>query len=510
MTIRRGAAVSAAVALALAPVFSGHTAHGQSSVDTGGMILRADCLDPTVPLTREEQRLSARLPDPADPSRLARRTFAQQMIHGGGFGDVAPRVVEQLCSHTSAAGMTSAAEKVGRALWRAAVDRVQSTGAVHGDLPRGDDRPLYWTRLQVTAAVRQWTPPVPLTHAEREEIIETFERASRGMSDIDYPEGEDVARVLVSGFDPFTLDGGDVGTATGAAGNNIRHGNPSGATALAIDGTTHVGPDGRQQIIHAYVLPVNYTEFDLGWIEDTVGPHMRSGPAALTASFTISQGSEGRFDLEVWNGRYHGVSAGNDGSHPCPPLDGIPQIAVNNPGCNTTPPARWGNPRAFDLHDPPQWTQASFPFEHMIDAPTGAGLVAPPGAAWEDGEGFPVVRNTEFTAFTSCDSPERVTVNAAPEGSIDPAQPGTPPSEGSCAYAGGGGTYLSNESGYRNTLLRDRLGRDIPAGHIHTPVMQHWEPGNDYAVSDATFDAWRTAIVGQTIALVVTGAVSGS
>ncbi|GMA87155.1 hypothetical protein GCM10025868_24050 [Angustibacter aerolatus] len=59
------------------------------------------------------------------------------------------------------------------------------------------------------------------------------------------------------------------------------------------------------------------------------------------------------------------------------------------------------------------------------------------------------------------------------------------------------GNYLSNESAYRNTLLRDRLNLDIPAGHIHTPGMQVFDQGDLYQVSDATFDAWRLAIVRQ-------------
>ena len=469
-------------------------------------VLSARCLDRTVPLTVEEQRLAARMPDPAAPSRLSRMPFAQEMIAGGGFERVAPQVVDRLCRTRDARAARRLAEQEGRALWQAAVRRVQSMGAVRGSLPRSDDRPLYWTRLQVTAALRQWRPRGGVTAAEREQIIETFEKASRGMTDISYPAGPRVARVLASGFDPYTLDGGDAGDVPGAAGNNIRHGNPSGATALAIDGTTRVGADGRRQVVHAYVLPVNYTEFAAGWIEDTVGPHMKPGPRALTSSFTISQGREGQFDLEVWNGRYHGVSAGNDGSWPCRPVGGVPQLAINNPGCNTQPPARWGNPRVFDLFDPPQWTTASLPFQRMIDGGTGANLTPPPGAPWTAGQGFPVIRNTSFTEFPRCDSPERVTRNAAPDGGMQPSQPGTPPSQGSCAYAGGGGTYLSNESGYRNTLLRDRLGRDIPAGHIHTPIMQHFEEGNRFAPSDPTFDAWRRVIVAQTAALVRTGA----
>ena len=39
------------------------------------------------------------------------------------------------------------------------------------------------------------------------------------------------------------------------------------------------------------------------------------------------------------------------------------------------------------------------------------------------------------------------------------------------------------------------MGLTIPAGHIHTPDMQHFE--SDFGVSDATFDAWRSAIAGQ-------------
>jgi hypothetical protein len=84
--------------------------------------------------------------------------------------------------------------------------------------------------------------------------------------------------------------------------------------------------------------------------------------------------------------------------------------------------------------------------------------------------------------------------------SYPPSATPTPPPADSCARSGAGGSYLSNESAYRNTLLRDRMGLSIPAGHIHTPGMQHFE--SDFAVSDATFDAWRNAIAGQTRELI--------
>ncbi|WP_226343922.1 hypothetical protein [Agilicoccus flavus] len=510
MIVRRSSAVAAA--LLTASLASAAPASAQPAGPSTGTratspsaVPTAPCLDARVGLSVEERRLSARLPDPADPSRLAGESFAAQMVAGGGFGGVAPRVVRALCEAGSPAQARRLAQREGARLWAAAVARAQSRGRVAGALPRSDDRPLYWTRLQVSAALRQWSPRFALTSVQRAGLIEAFEKASRGMTDVRFPAGGRTTRVMVSGFDPYTLDGGDAGTASGAAGNNIRHGNPSGATALALDGTVRRGPDGRRQVVQAYLLPVNYTEFAQGWIEDTVGPWMRPGRRSLDASITLSQGREGRFDLEVWNGRYHGVSAGNDGSHPCPAIDGVPQLATDNPGCNTTVPARWNGRSVLptaSAGDPPQWTTSSLPAAAMIAGRTGRGLTPPPGATWTTGQGFRVVRNTTFTEFPDCAAPQRVTRNEAATPDGQPPQPGTPPASGSCAYSGGGGTYLSNESAYRNTLLRDRLGRRIPAGHIHTPVMQHFAEGNRYAGSDASFDAWRQAIVAQTARLV--------
>lgn len=482
-----------------------------SAGDPGDAVLRGRCLDPGVELSVEEARLTARLPDPADPSRLASTTFARQMVTGGGFDDVAPAFVHRLCGTRNHAAAQRLIAREGRALWRQAVARAQDKpGARRGDLPASDDRPLYWTRLQVTAALRQWQPRFDLGDDERSALITAFDKASRGMTDIDFPAGHRVKRVLLSGFDPYTLDGGPAGTASGAAGNNIRHGNPSGATALAVDGTVVRGPNGTKQVVQAYVLPVNYTEFAAGYIEDTVGPWMRAGRRALTASITVSQGSGDKFDLEQWNGRYHGVSPGNDKSHPCPAVDGVPQLAKDNPGCNTQIVPRWGGPARFDPANPPQWTATSLPIEAMTAAKTGHGIPRPPGDTWPDeAAAFGVIWNTKFIEFPDCASTTRVTRNDPVPTTYPPATPPTPPSPGSCAYSGGGGTYLSNESAYRNTLLRDRLGRDIPAGHIHTPVMQHFEEGNLYAPSDAVFDQWRRAIVAQTVRLVhVVGAQS--
>jgi hypothetical protein len=494
-----------------------------AAASASGQILTASCLDPTVKLVVEEARLPNTLPDNANPAILQTKSFAQQMIEGAGFQDFGPAFVNDLCGIPKLSVAQNLALHKGEELWRMAIDRAQQRVATVGDLPYSDDRPLYWARLQVRAALRQWTPKFDLSDADRLDLITTFDKASRGMFDIKFPAGKGVKRLIFSGFDPYTLDGGPRGTAPGAVGNNIRHGNPSGATVLATDGTQHVTPDGTTVFIEAYVLPVNYPEFEQGYLEDTVGPWMLPGPRQVNASVTVSQAGPDQFNLEMWNGRYHGPTIGNDNvaycpsiANPTPPPNTIPQLAVNNHNCNIVVVERWGGPPTFHLFDPPQWTTGSLPFEKMIAANTGASIPRPPGDGWGtlgtsqgDPNAFGVIWHTNYTEFPDCNSVTRITRNSISNyiptplplppvgstGSPPTSWPAVPPDAGSCSNSGGGGNYLSNESAYRNTLLRDRLGLNIPAGHIHTPSMQHFD--TNFLPSDATFDAWRLAIVHQ-------------
>lgn len=106
----------------------------------------------------------------------------------------------------------------GTALWLYAVSRAQGRGPP-GTLPRSDDRALYWARLQMQAALAQWTQSFALTADQLASLSETLEEWSRGEHEIGYPTGPNVRRLIMSGFDPFTLD-------AGPNGNGIRTGNP--------------------------------------------------------------------------------------------------------------------------------------------------------------------------------------------------------------------------------------------------------------------------------------------
>lgn len=191
----------------------------------------------------------------------------------------------------------------GTRLWRAAVAE------------GGDDRPLYWARLRVRAAMRdKGVDPEP------------FELAARGMLE---PPG---AEVVLTAFDPYLLH------------EDIRRGNPSAAVALAYDGRVVAG-----RRIRAMIFPVRYAEFDAGLVERVLGPH--AGRAEWIV--TVSQGRPDQFDLEVWNGRRRSRTA----------PDNAGELGGGTPENPVVPPG---------MPDGPEFVRATLPFEAMATDTGGA------------------------------------------------------------------------------------------------------------------------------------------
>ncbi|MER7187955.1 pyroglutamyl peptidase [Streptomyces hyaluromycini] len=394
-----------------------------------GIVLLAGALAPTAAQataapspTVEEQRL-----DQAVPQEILRRS---------GFDDVAPEFARALLGTHSYAQARRVVERQGSVLWRRAVDRAQGRGPAGGDLSRDDDRPLYWARLGMTRQVRTWEPGFGVSERQRAALLNALERTSRGQTDIRYP-GKGVRRILVTGFDPFTLD------------RDIRISNPSGASALALDGTVIETDEGPARVETA-VFPVRWDDFAAGTVERTLRPYLPK--ADLFA--TVSQGRVGRFDVERTNGAWRGGFPDND-----------------NIGRTETVPVT-------DPASQPQWTTTTLPYAAITAADTGR---------------FPVYDHTEVTEI--------------PDGGTDPVVRADGPTAGSTARAGGGGNYLSNEIAYRATLLRDRLGLHdtLPGGHVHTPVLQ-FGAGNTTEVTDPEFVRNRVDIIDQVRAIVTVAA----
>lgn len=380
------------------------------------------CADAAAPLTVEEQRLTR----PA-PAEILRRS---------GFDRFATAFTPALCVVPSARVAELAVAGQGRALWEAAVARAQGRLPA-GTLPVTDDRPLYWARLQLTKAVRQWTPSFTLSDQQRTRLLDTLDRTSRGHDSVRFPRGP--RKILVSGFDPFQLD------------IDIRRSNPSGATALALDGTVIETPSGPARVETA-VFPVLWGPFAQGVVERVFLPQLPK----VDMFTTISQGRVGRFDVERYNGRWRGGYPDNDnvssvGVVPIPA--GVPTV---------TPP--------------PEFVPTTLPHAAMTATPTGR---------------FPVFDNT--------------TVTEIPAGQTQPVVSPTGPTPGSVARAGGGGDYLSNEIAYRATLLRDALGLTVPGGHLHTPVLQ-FAPDNTTELTDPEFAANQLDIINQIRAILAVAA----
>jgi pyrrolidone-carboxylate peptidase len=307
------------------------------------------CADPAAPLTVEEQRLA--LPATAE------------ILRRSGFDRFERVFTPSLCVMPNSRAAATAIRVQGRALWAAAVARAQGK-IPPGTLPVTDDRPLYWARLQLTKALRQWTPSFALSPAERASLLDALDQSSRGQDSVNYPR--DKRKVLVSGFDPFQLD------------QDIRRSNPSGVNALALDGTVIDTPDGPARVETA-MFPVLWDPFAAGVVERTFLPWI----GKVDMFTTISQGRVGRFDVERFNGRWRGGFPDNDNIS----RTGVIPVPVGVP---TVTPA-------------PEFVPTTLPYAAIVAAPTGR---------------FPVYDNTSVTEIPAGQTTPVVSPTGPTPGSV--------------------------------------------------------------------------------------------
>jgi hypothetical protein len=393
-------------------------------------------------LTVEEQRIGLPLVEGGESA-------AAQFLRAAGFEDAVTGFSSDLCAAQSLVEVEELVARHGEALWELAVARAQGEAQV-GTIDRYDDRPLYWARLHMTRAVRQLEAPFELSTVQRNALVHILDRSSRGITTVEWPEDPGEARrVMISGFDTYSLD------------QSLRNSNPSGATALQLDGRT-LQTDAGPVVVQAVVFPVNWTDFDQGVVEDAFGQVLVPGEDRADLIMTISQTSRGRMDVEQWAANARGGSPDNNRNMLFGPI---------------SRPSHW--PQPFDS---PQWIETTLPYEAMIAAGTGP---------------WPVVLNDGICEWPAGTFPFPSAVRCQDD-----------PSEGSTAASGPGGNYLSNESMYRSNRLRIGLeADDVPGGHLHISALEYPE---DLAVlTSPEFEADRRAVVDQTVALVTAaGAVA--
>ncbi|MFE9630886.1 pyroglutamyl peptidase [Streptomyces sp. NPDC006463] len=409
--LRRAATAAVLIATFLPPAIA---APAQAADDVSCSTSAATPLDP------EQARL-------ADP-----RTSA--LVERAGLASFVRRFPAALCSARGPAEAARLLDEWGEALWQASVRRAQGRRP-GGDLATGDDRPLYWARLAMTASLARWEPGFAV---DRPALRARFEDASRGLADNGFTSPSGVRRVFISGFDPFGLDA------------EIRRANPSGSAALQLNGRRVTLADGSTAEIRAVVLPVRYADFDAGIVERAFTPRLTPGaPGSADLITTVSQGYPGIFTLEAWAGRSRSAD-------PYPDNTG----ALSG-GTRTHPVTAPG------LGAGPEFIRTTLP----ADAVTGA--VQTP---------YPVLLNSAVTEI--------------PADGTAPVDREDGPTPGSRAVAGGGGGYLSNEVAYRSNRLRGELAPLLPGGHLHTPVLTGL-PADPQALTGPEFEHNESAIVSE-------------
>jgi pyrrolidone-carboxylate peptidase len=394
-------------------------------------------------LTVEEGRLGATLTEGGTP-------LAEQVLRASGLDRLVAAFGERLDTAASIGDAAAAAREEGQRLWESAVARAQGRdeGGRAGvweaeNLDRYDDRPLYWARTAMSARLRTFSSPHLTTSHQRFALLHLLDRASRGIDRAPWPHTDPSAtRVMVTGFDTFRLD------------DAVRHSNPSGAAALQLDGRVLDTPHGPV-VVRAAVLPVNYTDFDQGVVEDAFGPVLRPGADRAHLITTISMTARGRMDVEKWAANARGGSGDNNRNQHFGPVSRA---------------SHW--PQPFDS---PDWIETTLPYEEMISAGTGP---------------WPVVLKQGIREWPAGSFPDPAALRALPD-----------PTPGSTAAAGTGGDYLSNESMYRSNRLRQALHAwDVPGGHLHISALEY--PEDATALTDPAFEADRRAVVEQTVALI--------
>ncbi|MBW8182582.1 hypothetical protein [Shewanella nanhaiensis] len=303
---------------------------------------------------------------------------------------------------TDELNVTKMAARQGERLWQQAVRDVQS-----GNI---DDRPLYWSRLTMLKELKTAKSGFNIAPWQREVLLNAVEKSSRGFSNIKFDDDTQI-KVLLSGFDPFFLD------------RNIGQSNPSGVTALALDGYRFTVA-GKKAQIETVMIPVRFADFDEGLIESLLTPIYRENSVDMI--FTVSMGRDD-FDLERFPGRNRSAAAPDN--------------------LNVLTGANKQNPLAplFEGKslNGPEFVEFSLPVKAMQSAQ----------GKWKVNDNHSVT-TLEKGAFDASSLAEL---------------------ESATSVEGSGGGYLSNEISYRAVLLGQQLNSQIPVGHIHTPRVSGYD-----------------------------------
>ena len=274
-----------------------------------------------------------------------------------------------------------------------------------------DDRTLYWSRLQMSKALRSSSAFSTLRLSQQQKLLWTLELVSRGQMDVKFDKKTD-KKILITGFDPFFLD------------RNIDQSNPSGVVALSLDNIV-LTIDGKTAEVEVLIVPVRFADFDQGMIEELLTPYIMDKGVDMV--ITVSMGRKD-FDLERYPALRRSSKAPDN-------LNVFTGADSNNP---LVPKLNTAN------LDGPEFVEFSLPVSAMQK---GIGKYKV-----NDNRNVRTLSSKKIFAAQSL-------MNIVNKTSV----------------SGSGGGYLSNEISYRSLLLRNQYNPLLPVGHIHTPRIKAFD-----------------------------------
>ncbi|SRX56068.1 hypothetical protein [Aequorivita sp. CIP111184] len=327
-------------------------------------------------------------------------------------------------------------------LWTNAVDTVQAPPPNNSN---PDDRPLYWARLKMEVALKKHpyflgdidANSQVIVNSELDEMLTLFEEKSRNYTGVNFSNAPSGAKkILITGFDPFNLD------------SNEEQWNPSGIAILALHGKIK-----NNALIQSMIFPVRFKDFDLGFVENYINPHIQY----VDMIITISQGRN-RFDIERFAGKKRSATLTDNLN-----VSGIAPtyyLPINN----TTI-------QVIDSSSLSEFLESTLPLSSMIPGTLG---------------NTKVVYNQSYLSNLSS------LPYSPPESGITKL-PG--PAVGEIAIEGSGSNYLSNEIFYRVCVMRNylNLNTTLNSGHLHVPILAV-PVNNDYSEA-VTFITEMTKII---------------
>jgi pyrrolidone-carboxylate peptidase len=325
------------------------------------------------------------------------------------YQGISESLSNKLLSESNELTMTQMVANEGQRLWQQAVRDVQSGNT--------DDRTLYWSRLIMRTSLKTQPAGFNMASWQREILVSAIEKSSRGFSDIDFKPDSRI-KILLTGFDPFFLD------------KDIGQSNPSGVTALALDGYTF-NVNGKKAQIETVMIPVRFADFDNGMIESLLTPIYRDNSVDMI--FTVSMGRE-QFDIERFPSRNRTAAAPDN-------------LNVLTGASTTKPIAPLLNNKSLNG---PEFVEFSLPVAAMQQV-KGKWAV-------NDNHQVSTVSDGQFDAKSLNELQNVISVE------------------------GSGGGYLSNEISYRSILLMQQFNRNLPVGHIHTPKVKGHDAEVEYQI----------------------------